>query len=57
MRIRLIRRVGKWAPTTVMTVTNEKGNKLIASRLAEEYNGIYPPKKGKNKLNLSKLKA
>lgn len=56
MRIRLLRRVGKWAPTTVMTVTAEYGNQLISERKAEEYRGIYPPK-GKNRMELSKLKA
>jgi hypothetical protein len=57
MRIRLIRRVGRWAPTTVMTVTTEMGSELISEKKAEEYKGVYPPKKGKNKLNLSQLKA
>lgn len=56
MRIQLLKRVGKWPVTTVMTVTNEKANEWLSSGTAREYKGVYPPKQ-KHKMNLSQLKA
>jgi small nuclear ribonucleoprotein (snRNP)-like protein len=46
--------LGKLRPVnTVMVVTLEKANELGTS--AEEYKGVFPPKK-KHKMNLSQLK-
>ena len=40
---------------TTMVVTNEKAKELFHNGEAEEYKGVFPPKK-KHRINLSQLK-
>lgn len=46
----------RWVVGNFGQFRTEKANKLITQKIAKEYNGQWPPKKNKTKINLKDLR-